>query len=75
MSLASGRPARRAFMSQSARSKGEIACTAMPLRPIEAPAQSSLSKIFWMSFGSSPMRLGAISFAWAYMPGPPARLE
>src|SRR6187402_2806751 len=47
----------------------------MPLRPTEAPAHSSFSFSFWMSFGSSPIRFWPTSFACAYMPGPPARLE
>ena len=41
-SWASGKPARFAFMSQSATSKAAMACVDSPLRPTEAPAHSSL---------------------------------
>ena len=54
-------------------SKAAIAWVASPLRPTDAPAQTSLVQIRWMSLGSSPMSAGAISLAWAYWPGPPAR--
>ena len=56
-------------------SNGAIACAVIPLRPIEAPAHISRVQIFAMSFGSSPIRFGAISFACAYSPRPPARFE
>ena len=46
-----------------------------PLRPTEAPAQQSFVQSLPMSLGSSPIRTGAISLAWANWPGPPARLE
>ncbi|WP_329173684.1 hypothetical protein [Streptomyces decoyicus] len=44
-----------------------------PLRPIEAPAQTSFCQSRPMSLGSSPISSGAISRACAYSPGPPAR--
>ena len=52
-----------------------MAWVASPLRPTDAPAQHSLAQSLPMSLGSSPMRTGAISWAWANWPGPPARFE
>ena len=52
-----------------------IACVEAPLRPTEAPAQTSLVHSRAMSLGSSPIRSGATSLAWANCAGPPARLE
>ena len=39
-------------------SRAAIACVARPLRPTEAPAQTSLVQMRWMSLGSSPISLG-----------------
>jgi hypothetical protein len=47
-------------------SMAAIACVASPLRPTDAPAQTSLVQIRWMSLGSSPMSSGAFWMAWAY---------
>ena len=75
-SLASGRPARLAFRSHSATSNARDRLRRQPAAAHRARRPStSLSTARAMSFGSSPIRFGAISLACAYRPGPPARLR